>query len=330
MSNTTSLVVYNLNAEANRVSLYIYPLTITLTILTNLTNILILSRRALRTSSCTYYFLALSIGSLVYMIFTPLNIYLSTRFGLSINASPFGCRILYFLVFSTALFYTYMLVCASVDRYFTSSSNAMLRRLSNVRVAKRIILLIIILLIIYLIPFMIISYWNYDTNSCSQYSSTLITIYLLSRVVVYNIIGPLLMAIFGLLTISNVRNQRRRVTQFLPQTRHHRTEGQLTRVLVFQLGIYLLFCLPNAITYVLTTFIPSVVTPTIIGIRTISIIWQQAVHFISLFLYVLNASAFRKELQKMLKLSNQNNRLLRRFNLVQRPAFPSRMNETRL
>ncbi len=124
MSNTTSsTVVYNLLVQVNRSTVYLSWIIIASVVLTNTINISVLSRRNLRTSSCTHYFIALAIASLVYMCFTPLNMFLDNRFGLSLSYLPFGCRFQAFFVFAPLLFFTIMLVCASFDRFCGSSTS---------------------------------------------------------------------------------------------------------------------------------------------------------------------------------------------------------------
>jgi len=263
------------------------------------------------------------------MWFTPVNLFLSNRFGISIDFSPFGCRMLAFFIFSSALFFTVMLACASIDRFFTSSSSVWLRSFSKVHIAQRVIIIVTILIIIYMSPFFLIFHWDYNKNQCLEYSTTLIIIYLSSRVILYYIIGPLVMTIFGLLTINNIRKQACRVGPLVPQNRRRRTESQLTRVLIIQIGIHLIFSLPTAVSYVLITFIPSIITPLVSGFRALSIIWQQATFFLSFFLYILSATVFRKELQKIFKLNNEHSELVRRFILVQR-TFQNNTNDTRV
>ena len=329
-STPPSSTVYSLSAEANRLSIYIFPITVVLTVVTNIVNIAVLLRRSLRSSSCTHYFLALAIDSLVYICFTPINIFLSNLFGLAINSSPFGCRIHQFFIYSSALFFTCMLVCASIDRFFVSSSSARLRNLSSIRIAQRVIMIVSISVFVYMSPFFFISYWDYTTNRCLQYSTTLIVVYLSSRVILYYIIGPISMIVFGSLIINNIRSQTRRVLPFAPQNRHHRSEGQLARVLVIQVGIHLIFSLPTAVTYIIITFTPSIITPLVSGFRVISIIWQQAIFFLSFFSYILSGSVFRKEFKKMFKWNNQHARVMSHFNLTQRMSASTNLKDTRV
>ncbi len=319
MSNTTSSpVVYDLLVQVNRSTVYLSWIIIASVVLTNTINISVLSRRNLRTSSCTHYFIALAIASLVYMCFTPLNMFLDNRFGLSLSYLPFGCRFQAFFVFAPLLFFTIMLVCASFDRFCASSTSVRMRNFSNRRIAQRVIIIISISLTIYMSPFTLIYHWDYNINQCEQYSTTLIVGYLYTRVILDYIIGPLGMITFGLLTIRNIRNQTRRVIPMGQQHRHRRTEGQLARVLIIQVGIHLFFSLPAAAMYVVTTFVPWANTPFFSGLRLISTLWQQPIFFLSFFSYILSSTAFRTELLKMLKLNNRNNRIVQSIILFRR------------
>lgn len=329
MNNTSApSVVYNLNDEINRAGAYVWPTTVALILLSNTLNIAVLSRRSLRSSSCTHYFLALAIGSLIYMCFVPVNMFV-TRFGLSINYSPVGCRIYQFGVFSPAFFTTLMLVCSSVDRFCVSSPLVYLRGFSQVRVAQRVIVIVSISLTIYMSPFVLIPYWDYRTNRCTQDSTTLTTIYLSSRVVLYYIVAPITMAIFGALTIYNIHSHTRRVVPIGAQG-HRRTERQLTRMLIIQLGIHLIFSLPTAVTYTAATFVPSVVTPLFTGLRTLSIIWQQGTFFLSFVLYTLSATVFRREFSKLFRRNNSDTRITLHATFTQRTMPAQPFNDTRL
>ncbi len=310
-------MVYNLVVQVNQAAIYTSPIIVALILVTNTLNILVLCRRSLRTSSCTHYFLALSIDSFIYMIFTPVHMFLTSRFGISLDYSPIGCRIHSFFVFSPLLFFIVMLVCASIDRFCSSSSSVRIRNFSNVRVAQRVIIIVTIVTTIYMSPFLIIYHWDYNTNLCSQYSTRLTAIYLSTRVILYYIIGPLAMITFGLLTINNIRNQTRRVGAIVLQNQHRRTEGQLTRVLIIQVGIHLFFSLPAAVMYVMTTFVPSTNTSLFSGLRLISVIWQLAILFLSFFSYILSSTVFRTELVKMFKLHNRHNQIVHTLNLIQ-------------
>jgi membrane-anchored glycerophosphoryl diester phosphodiesterase (GDPDase) len=149
-------------------------------------------------------------------------------------------------------------------------------------------------------------------------------------VILYYIIGPIGMITFGLLTIRNIRNQTLRVAPMVSQNRHRRTESQLSRVLLIQVGTHLFFSIPAAVVYVITTFIPSANTPFFSGLRLISVLWQQPIFFLSFFSYILSSTLFRTELLKMFKLNNRNNRIVQNFTLVRKRLLTRSMMDTRV
>ncbi|CAF1472705.1 unnamed protein product [Adineta steineri] len=227
MSNTTSSPSnqYDLVQAAKQPIIYSYSVTMTFIVITSILNVSVLCRRALRSSTCTYYFLASVPPTLAYVVVSPVNAVLVQNYGFYINGTPVACKIVSFLSYATSLWYGLMLVCASIDRYFSS--------------------------------------------------------------------------IFGILTIYNIRSQKHRIAPMNQTSLFRRTEGQLARMLIIQVAMYLLFFTPSGITYILVTFVPSMNTSYYQTIRNITIVWQQGGYFISFFLYVLTGKIYREELKNI-------------------------------
>ncbi|CAF1041084.1 unnamed protein product [Adineta steineri] len=315
MSNTTSSPSnqYDLVQAAKQPIIYSYSVTMTFIVITSILNVSVLCRRALRSSSCTYYFLASVPPVLAYVVVSPVNAILAQSYGFYINGTPVACKIVSFLSYATSLWYGLMLVCASIDRYFSSSTSVRLRRLSQVRVARRLIIIVWILSSIYMSPFLFIYYYDpkyANSKKCTQYSSTLIAVYLMTRVIFYYFLIPIILGIFGVLTIYNIRSQKHRVAPMNQASSSRRTEGQLARMLIIQVAMYLLFFTPSGITYILVTFVPSMNTSYYSTIRNLTIVWQQGGYFISFFLYVLTGRIYREELKNMFKCNRIPNRIL--------------------
>jgi hypothetical protein len=114
-------------------------------------------------------------------------------------------------------------------------------------------------------------------------------------------LSPLLMIVFGILTIYNIREQSIRAIPLVLCTRRRRTEGQLARMLCLQVGVHLILVLPFGIIYSMNSFIPSTQTLNIIAIRLIFVTWQQCDYFVSFFLYVLSANEYRQQLIQIFK-----------------------------
>ncbi|CAF1121078.1 unnamed protein product [Adineta steineri] len=299
-----------LNYQLDQISTYSLPIIMAFTFISNIINIGVLCRRKLRLSPCTHYFLALSIATLIYSSVSPMNLFFSYCYGISLDASPFGCKFLSFSIYLSALFVSLMLVCASIDRFIASSSSVHLRYLSKIQITRQLIVIISIAIIIYMSPFFIIYHWNHSNNECIQTSTAITIIYFSSRILLYYIIAPLLMIVFGLLTIYNIRNQTQRVSPVNLFNSNRRTEGQLARMLIIQVSVYVFFSIPAAVTYILTTFIPSMNTILITDIRIYTIIWQQGTYILSPFLYILSANIYKQELKKMFNMQYYHKQIL--------------------
>ncbi len=314
--NTTpssSFQVYDLSQATKKPVTYTYSVTMTLIVITSILNVRVLCRRALRTSACTYYFLGSVPPVLAYMVVITLNTIIVNSYGFYMSSTQITCKITQYLIYTTSLLYASMLVCATIDRYFSSSASARLRRFSQVRIARRIIIIVWILILLYMFPFMFIYYYDPNNTSnlkCVSYSTTLIFVYLITRVILYYVIVPITLCIFGSLTIYNIRVQAHRIAPVNQTNAHRRTEGQLARMLIIQVAVYILFFTPTGIAYILVTFVPSLNTPYYNTIRLLTAVWQQGGYFISFFFYVLSRKIYRKELRKMLKCDQIRNKLL--------------------
>ncbi len=302
-NESSSATPYSFTKMVSLAATCTFPVTMALVLITNIINGCVLCRRTLRSSSCTHYFLASTVGTFVYLMSTPINTILTNGFGIQIYNSPFGCRFFPFITYSSSVFIVLMLVCAAIDRYCSSSASTRLRKLSEVHVARKIIVIVAILTIIYLCPFIFVVYqWNSNSYVCSQISSTSIDVYLFSRIVLYYIAAPFALAIFGALTIYNIRCQTRRVTLVGHVSLHRRTEGQLARMLIVQVGVYIVFSTPCGVAYVLVNIVPSINTPFFGSFRILTVLWQQGCFFLSIFLYIISGTVYRQELKKMFNL----------------------------
>ncbi|CAF1030028.1 unnamed protein product [Rotaria sordida] len=283
--------------QANDAAIFIQPIHLTLTIVTNALNIFILSRRTLRPFPCTHYFLVYSIFSILYACFTcPLQFLRS--YGILWTNTPVGCRMQTYIFQTTTSIANLMILLASIDRFCSSSQSVKFRSISNMKTTRWMIFIGIILYTIFMSPLMAISYWN---NRCLQYSNIYITIYMSSQITVYYGLTLLMMALFSLLTIFNIRQQLTRVRAIIRSNRNQRTEGQLSRMLLVQTIAYLLFTFPIGVIQILLIFLPSMRTPLIQGLQMIFVMWQQCIFFLSFFLFIASGSIYRQEMIRLFK-----------------------------
>jgi heme/copper-type cytochrome/quinol oxidase subunit 2 len=280
-------------------NIYLQPVQFFIIIAVNILNIRVLCSRALRSSPCTHYFLAYAIFSIIYTALV-----CSTQFlrGLNIDWAngKFGCKLHAYILFMFPLQGNVMLILASFDRYCSSSQSRPLHSKSTIRTARTVMVISTFLCAIYMSPMLIIYNWN-ENSKCLQQSNTLIHIYILSQVIFYYILAPMLMIVFGSLTICNIHHQAINSKLLTASIRRRRTEGQLARMLILQVIIHLILVLPFGIIYAMNSLDPSTRTRNVLAIRYIFVIWQQCDYFVSFFLYVLSGNIYRQELFRILK-----------------------------
>ncbi|CAF1354428.1 unnamed protein product [Rotaria sordida] len=293
----------NIVERVLQTNIYIQPIHFLLAIITNIFNIRILCCRTLLSSPCTYYFLVYAILSIIY---TCLLCPIQFVRGFSINwiNGQVTCKMHTYLLFILPFHSNIMLILASLDRYYSSLQIRRLQSTSAIRIASRNIIYTTLFSIFYMLPVLFIYNWNEKSRKCLLKFHNIINIYTLSQVVIYYILSPSIMILFGILTVYNIRQKSIRVIlciSWIRQRRRRRTECQLVRMLILQVIVHLILVLPFGIIYSINSIIPSTQTPTIIAIRLIFVSWQQCDHFISFFLYILSASIYRQQLIRLLK-----------------------------
>ena len=297
-----------------QITLYVQPVQFFLIISTNMINICVLRRRALHVSPCTHYFLAYAVFSIIYgCLVCPIQFL--RGFHNDWANGKVGCKIISYLLFFIPVQANLMLTFASFDRYFSSSPSHQLRTVSTIRMARMSIVVGILLSAIYNSPMLIIHDWKEVSGRCQQQSNTVSSIYVLSQMVLFYIVSPALVILLGLLTVAHIRHQSTRAIPLSASRRNRRTEGQLTRMLLLQVTMHLIFGLPFGIAYWMSAFVPSISVADKLGVRYATVMWLQCDYYASFFLYILSGRIYRQQLIQMckkmsLKLSFNNDLIL--------------------
>ncbi|CAF0807870.1 unnamed protein product [Rotaria sordida] len=174
----------------------------------NIMNIVIFTRRSLRTNPCSFYFLASSINNLFLLYVALLTRLLSSGWKIDpSNSNIILCKLRIFFIYSSLCLIQWFVVLASIDRYFSTCHTNQYRQFSSLKIVRRTAGFII--LIITLAHFHTLIWWTVDYIGTDQYCNIFINDYELAFQIFFLIFSCmlplLLMLIFGILMISNVR-----------------------------------------------------------------------------------------------------------------------------
>ncbi|CAF1365833.1 unnamed protein product [Adineta steineri] len=233
----------------------------------NIFNIIILSDRSIRKLPSVFLFLIASIASLI-----AIHLGLITRMLSGWASDPtytigWLCKLRTFLVFVSRAVVFWLFVLATIDRLLLSSSENRQRRLSTMKNAQRGALFVIIMSIIIYAQL----FYCYEANltnapfQCYAKSSSCQLLTDMTFASFTTIVPLLLMLIFGLMTISNIRESHRRLCQTSIETMTHRLSPsqqrskKMERHLLFmvftQVLVLAILTLPQAIQRLYAAFI---------------------------------------------------------------------------
>jgi hypothetical protein len=216
----------------------------------NTLNCVVFLQRPLRTNPCAVYFLVASLSSIIAVVSGLLPRMLS---GWNIIADltetdPILCKLRLTVLFITRCIPPWLIVLATIDRYLISSSDVNVRNMSNLKQAYRWIIITCITSILLWAE----AVYCYDANLigtplkcyaksdvCREYND-------LSQSLIIIIIPSIIMFIFGLRTIKNLR-QLRRLMPSNTNTSSKRIENSLTKMLFIQIILLTACNMPQAV-----------------------------------------------------------------------------------
>jgi hypothetical protein len=265
----------------------------------NLLNCLIFTRRSLRQNSCSIYFLASSISNFLAIYFGCL-----TRLLGSFNINPVASQMALYCKSKTFLTYiglassTWFIVGACADRYASSASTVRIRSFSQVKVARRVVILLscIVILIYFQMNFCFdgtIQAANCfpSTPFCETYND-------FNLLVTYSLFPPILMFILGWMTIRNVR-----VGQHIRRETNSK-DRQLTIMLLIQVICVAVLSMPISIQKIYSEMtLNQIKSPQSKLIEnffaTFVVLLALMNTSTSFYLFTLTGKVFRKELKSL-------------------------------
>ena len=214
----------------------------------NIANIFVFLQKDLRMNACSWYFIAVSIGHLIFFYFGCLTRFITvwTTFDLTRTSMVF-CKLRAYFLAAGLLTSRYFLCLISIDRWMISSNHTWLRKLSSLKVAKWMIIGGAIVWFAFSLC-MPIWYRVEGDRGCVGASDTAFPLFY----AVYNlvtILGPLfIMIVFDALILFNIRQlPRSRVvvhsrapTTTRPALKHRRKDLQLIKLCLIQGAVYVL------------------------------------------------------------------------------------------
>jgi hypothetical protein len=278
----------------------IVPLIMVLGIIGNSLNIAVLTRPTLYNHACSRYFLALACDNLFFTSMILIYRLLADGYQHNVTTSSLLlCKLVIYFHQTSILLSAYFIVLASIDRYCASSTNAHLRKFSNIKVTRWSILVVIILIMLFHVnTAILIDLKPTDESGCYIRADTIYKqVYPIVQILFLAIIAPGLMALFGIMTIYNTKR-----VHVIPtaMSRHRRTENQLAGMLLLQVGTYIVLTIPASVAYLILVFPNTIQTTSAFYFARIT---SQLFLYLSFatpfFLYLVSARTYRQELVQL-------------------------------
>lgn len=227
----------------------------------NIFNLLIFTRRTLLINPCTIYLLSGTCVNILVLFFGLVIRSLTDGFGIDIvGGNIFLCRLRYFILHPSYALSSWFLVLASIDRFCISSRNTRLRNFSNLKNARRSVILATCFCVLLYSHVCVL--FNIEELSTGPYCYAQVGLY---RVIYdflffasFSFLPPILMLLIGLATVQNIRLARNRVVNNNNNTTNvgqlNRKDRQMILMLLVQLIATIICTLPHAIQKLYSTF----------------------------------------------------------------------------
>ena len=295
---------------------YAGTLTVVLGLIGNFLSIIVFSRKALRSRSCSMYFLALSVSNICVLIGYTFENLLFHGFGIQFLSSAFMCKSIIFLIYASTDSSNYFLTLAAIDRCILVSCRTGHYRFCRKSIAKCLIILVVV--IFSLINSHFLYGFRLDENgSCLPVPQEYINFYVHHYDSYIDIIKTVLIPffiificnIFIILRLTRKQNSLSRTAARRRSRRRIEKDRQLTGFLLLTSILFILLSLPSEINDVLRTSFTRQFQMTyacqLWTSTTIFILLHQINHASHFYVYTLTGPIFRKEFQKCLCLHRQ-------------------------
>lgn len=295
---------------ATQLARIVLPIIIVVGVIGNSINIVVLTRPSLYNHACSRYFLALATNYLFYSVVVIVNGLLVSGYEVDLSqGSDILCKVITYVISVCIAIAPYFIILALIDRYCASSMDAQRRKFSHIHVTRWALMIVITLFALYFINTLVLVDLRLDGFGCNIRGDTIYKqVYSIIQVVLFAVIAPILMVIFGGMTIYNVTR-----VQVVPamNRRFRRTENQLVRMLLLQVGTHIVLSLPTCILYLIAV-LPNSLKFTLefaFAYKICQLLFYSSVDS-AFILYFLSSGVYRKEcirlMYKILRIHREN------------------------
>ncbi|CAF5196243.1 unnamed protein product, partial [Rotaria magnacalcarata] len=138
-------IILNLSLISAQINRYLTIAILLFGTIGNILNCLVLSQKSLRSNPCSWFFLASSISSLITLI-SGVAVRLLAGWSADLtNTVPWLCKLRIFVLFVSRTIASWLIMLATVDRWFSSSIDVNRRHMSKLKNAQLGALLVVIL-----------------------------------------------------------------------------------------------------------------------------------------------------------------------------------------
>ncbi|CAF1321066.1 unnamed protein product [Adineta steineri] len=213
---------------------------------------IVFSQPAFHKSPCAMYFFASSFSQFFVFNFALLTRMLQFGYNIQIVNTVFWfCKIRYYLFYVFVAVSRYNIILASIDRYFASSREALRRQWSSPKIALRLIISNVLLWII--IYSQVLIFYDIHNGNCSPQPGSYGTFFSIYISIDSGILPLSIMLIFGLLTVNNVRQNKRLIKPSIANiydgpvrvSRVSKKDTQLYRMLANQILLFIVLNIFN-------------------------------------------------------------------------------------
>ncbi|CAF4578657.1 unnamed protein product, partial [Didymodactylos carnosus] len=270
-------------------------------------------------NSCCLYFLSSSITNFFVLTFGFFVRILEYGFNVRPDDQILSiCKIRYYLSHTAYFQSTYFIVMACIDRCAACSINRKYRKYCNSIIACRIILIIIlsgflshIQMLIWFETDDILNEFNQHETRCYARKGTYRLIFDMFFLIFYSIGPTLLMSIFGIITMYNIRHLRRQIKPVFNSTNRRlvkRKDFQLILMMLIQILFVIILTFPFALEKFYSTLTENYIKSRLKLswenlVKSIVILLLYINHSLSFYIYTLSGTSFRKEFYHIVQIT---------------------------